>query len=267
MGISNSKQDHNTALLLCKDRVRFVKRAIDSRYALSAAQLSYLQSLRNLGQALRQFVEAETSTEPPLSPSHSSNASPSPSSIPDPSSLLDGTPSPFEKNGTVNYMRAGGVVAMQVSINLNEKHFMEGENSSWDFFDPTDTDPKPDRSNKNKRDSISPTDEEIELEFSTPIGKADTFNNGKPDIENVNDEIGKEEDACQFITQRAKDMVSSMREIEHQFIKAAESGHEVSRMLETKKIRLTVSSQTTGLAFYIKKFWFFFFPGFLVNNT
>lgn len=266
MGISNSKQDHNAALLLCKDRVRFVKRAIDSRYALSAAQLSYLRSLRNLGQALRQFVEAETSTEPPLSPSHSSNASPSPSSIPDPSSLLDGTPSPLEKNGSVNYMRAGGVVAMQVSINLNEKHFMEGENSSWDFFDPTGTDPKPDRSNKNKRDFISPTDEEIELEFSTPIGKADTFNNGKPDIENVNDEIG-EEDACQFITQRAKDMVSRMREIEHQFIKAAESGHEVSRMLETKKIRLTVSSQTTGLAFYIIFFWFFFFPGFLVNNT
>lgn len=261
MGISNSKHDHNTALLLCKDRVRFVKCAIDSRYALSAAQLSYLQSLRNVGHALRQFIEVETPTELPQSPSHSSYASLSPSPIPpDPSSLVNGTPSPYEKNDGVNYMRASGVVPMQLSINLNETHFMEGENSSWDFFDPTGTDPTSDRLNTNKRDSISPVDEEIELEFSTPTGKAEAFENDKHDNENVMREIGKEEDAYQFITHRAKDMVSSMREIEHQFIKAAESGHEVSRMLETKKIRLTVSSQTIGLAFYILiSFQFFVF--------
>jgi Protein of unknown function (DUF630)/Protein of unknown function (DUF632) len=267
MGISNSKQDHNTALLLCKDRVCFVKRAIDSRYALSAAQLSYLQSLRNVGQALRQFVEAETSTELPQSPSHSSYASLSPSPMPDPSPLLNGTPSPYKKNDGVSYMRASGVVPMQLSIDLNETHFMEGENSSWDFFDPTDTDPRSDRSNTKKRDSISPIDEEIELEFSTPIGNAEAVGNDRHGNENMKDEIGKGDDACQFITHRAKDMVSSMREIEHQFIKAAESGHEVSRMLETKKIRLTVSSQTIGLAFYISICFRFLFLLGIFNST
>ncbi|KAJ4760408.1 DUF630 family protein (DUF630 and DUF632) [Rhynchospora pubera] len=244
MGLSSSKDDHNTALLLCKGRVRFVKHAIDSRYALSAAQLSYLQSLRNVGQALRQFVEAETSTEPAQSPSHSSYASPSPSPMPDHNSLLNGTPSPFEKNDSVNYMRASGVIPMQVCINLNETHFMQGENSSWDFFDPISRDPARDSSNTNKVDLASLTDEEAELEFSTPIGKAEASDKCRPVNEKGKDEKG--EDACQFITHRAKDMVSSMREIEHQFIKAAESGHEVSRMLETRKIRLTISSQTNG---------------------
>ena len=57
MGSSGSKQDPNTTLLICKDRLRHIEQAIDSR-SLSAAQLAYEQSLCSVGTALKQFVEA-----------------------------------------------------------------------------------------------------------------------------------------------------------------------------------------------------------------
>ena len=54
------------------------------------------------------------------------------------------------------------------------------------------------------------------------------------------------EDQSEFITHRAKDFVSSMKEIEIRFIRAAEAGNEVSRMLETKKIRLDICAKIPG---------------------
>ncbi|KAF9610317.1 hypothetical protein IFM89_021987 [Coptis chinensis] len=49
----------------------------------------------------------------------------------------------------------------------------------------------------------------------------------------------------EFITHRAKDFLSSIKDIEHRFFRASESGKEVSRMLEASKIRLK-SSETKG---------------------
>lgn len=59
MGVPSSKRSSNEALVLCREHTRHVKQAIDSRYALSAAHLSYIQSLRTVGTALRRFVEAK----------------------------------------------------------------------------------------------------------------------------------------------------------------------------------------------------------------
>ncbi|EEE62501.1 hypothetical protein OsJ_17299 [Oryza sativa Japonica Group] len=54
------------------------------------------------------------------------------------------------------------------------------------------------------------------------------------------------EDPSEFITHRAKDFVSSMKDIEIRFMRAAEAGNEVSRMLETKKIRLDICAKIPG---------------------
>ena len=59
MGCANSKIDKNEALHLCKEGKRFIKQTIDSRYALAAAHVSYTQSLRNIGIALRRYAKAE----------------------------------------------------------------------------------------------------------------------------------------------------------------------------------------------------------------
>lgn len=116
---SRSKNEDDKALVLCQERKRFVREALDGRCAFAAAHFAYIQSLRHTGFALRKFVEPEVPTdsslftstsatpEPPtlrqksmnLSPSLSHHASDSFSPIPSP--LSSGR---FH----VNHMKAGG---------------------------------------------------------------------------------------------------------------------------------------------------------------
>ncbi|KAJ8765533.1 hypothetical protein K2173_014655 [Erythroxylum novogranatense] len=172
MGSASSKADRNDALRLCRERMKFIKQAIDSRYNLAAAHVSYVSSLKNVGIALRRFAEAEVVTESSLSttsateldktPSHSSYPSPSPShnaEVPD-SPLHNESPvSPQVVN--MNYMKAGGGTnAVTVKVDLNNNcvdglveddclgfsmpmpppppppPFESGR--SWDYFDPSD---------------------------------------------------------------------------------------------------------------------------------
>ncbi|KAK9166755.1 hypothetical protein Scep_001946 [Stephania cephalantha] len=51
----------------------------------------------------------------------------------------------------------------------------------------------------------------------------------------------EKEDPSEFITHRAKDFLSSIRDIGNRFFRASESGKEVFRMLEANKIRLRCS--------------------------
>ncbi|KAJ8543693.1 hypothetical protein K7X08_025311 [Anisodus acutangulus] len=53
--------------------------------------------------------------------------------------------------------------------------------------------------------------------------------------------VDEREDPSEFITHRAKDFLSSIKDIEHRFFRASESGKEISRMLEASKIRVGYS--------------------------
>ncbi|URE44887.1 Endoplasmic reticulum-Golgi intermediate compartment protein [Musa troglodytarum] len=57
MGVANSKIEEDKALVLCRERKRLVGQALDERCSLAAAHVSYVQSLTNIGIALRQFVD------------------------------------------------------------------------------------------------------------------------------------------------------------------------------------------------------------------
>lgn len=46
------------------------------------------------------------------------------------------------------------------------------------------------------------------------------------------------EDPSEFITHRAKDFLPSIKVIENRFVRASESGREVSRLLEANKIKV-----------------------------
>lgn len=81
MGVSSSKIEDDKALLLCRDRKHFVKHALDGRCLFAAAHLSYIQSLRETGAALRKFVEPEVRSESSLYPSTS--PTPEPVVLPD----------------------------------------------------------------------------------------------------------------------------------------------------------------------------------------
>lgn len=79
MGVSSSKLEEDKALQLCRERKKFVRQALDGRCSLAATHVMYVQSLRNTGTALRNFVEPEGPIESSLYTS--TNATPEPFSL------------------------------------------------------------------------------------------------------------------------------------------------------------------------------------------
>ncbi|XP_051141330.1 protein ALTERED PHOSPHATE STARVATION RESPONSE 1 [Andrographis paniculata] len=337
MGISNSKAERSTALKLCKERKRFIKQAIDSRYALAAAHVSYVQSLRNIGIGLRRYAEAEvlveasqsaSATELDKTPSHSSYPSPSPShlgAVSD-SPMLNGSPlSP--STARVSYMKSGRTSALTVRMSPMPRNLYveEGEfsmppppppppepGSSWDYFDPADESFRfvgQNTSDQNVDDAkmygnfgkaeigLSKTSGPSEG-FVTPKSESPSYGRDKLVGNNVNssekekleneaqerveeevtditskkgvngsteNKTGKalaglrknvssaengihaeREDPSEFITHRAKDFLSSMKDIDNRFFRASESGKEVSRMLESCKIHVGYAEARGG---------------------
>ncbi|KAI3981293.1 hypothetical protein MKX01_004557 [Papaver californicum] len=298
-GCSSSRIDKSEALCLCKERKRLIKQAIDSRYALSASHLCYIQSLRNIGIALRRFAQAEMLIESsPLSLSSTTN------------NEIDNAPSPIETSpmspthSNISYMRLSGggdnaAVTVKFDPNLSNS-FIDGESltfhppplppdtdSSWDFFQPNEAESfRFDRDNglfedhcfaelkkELRGEEVEPlngSNSEIhsesvrissengvhEISVNTVVtSKGNMDTNGqaeaitldksismraKPKTDDDDDcmEMMEREDPSDFITHRAKDFLSSIKDIEHKFFRASESGKEVSRLLEADKIRL-----------------------------
>ncbi|CAL5203380.1 unnamed protein product [Lathyrus oleraceus] len=110
MGASSSKLDDDKALQLCRERKKFVRQALDGRCSLAAAYVSYVQSLKVAGTAMRKFTEPEAPIESSLytstnatpeplafnekTPSQFSFSSPSASQRIDPHETFSPTPSP-----------------------------------------------------------------------------------------------------------------------------------------------------------------------------
>ncbi|KAJ6378160.1 hypothetical protein OIU78_028405 [Salix suchowensis] len=368
MGSASSKVDKTEPLALCKERRKFIKQTIDSRYNLAAAHVSYINSMKNIGVALRRFAEAEvliesslsttSATELDKSPSHSSYLSPSPShnaEISDSPLHSESPISPPVMN--MSYMRAGGSGnAVTVKFNLNNSNgFVEDESlgfsmpmppppppppfelvGSWDYFDPSDNGesfrfvrhneldidfdnmsgwsefraenvgveqsvadakgkwakvgldgksqvheetltPGVERKGvQNSGNSLTlndsynsrvkgtaPSFKLSEVEGSSrqaPDGQVRHVEEGQnayvSTLEQsgskrekavaVNNLSAEREDPSEFITHRAKDFLASIKDIEHRFFRASESGKEVSRMLEANNIRVGYSEAKGG---------------------
>ncbi|RZB96810.1 Nitrate regulatory gene2 protein isoform B [Glycine soja] len=349
MGATNSRAEKNEALSLCKERKRFVKVAINSRYALAAAHVSYIQSLRNVGIALRRYAESEVEVESSLS---ISDKTPSQTSYPSPSSpshvaevevlespLYNESPLSPPVATTLSYMRSGGSAAVTVRINAFGNNYLDDESTvvpmpppppesgaSWDFFDPGEDsesfrfavhcsesrdfrdEEKGDQwlhvgsdghcmvqpllddkfggnlsnagmgnecgnsyAHCNDHSTVSRgveggngiVDGELrELELPSAAGGlsravADKDAGGRSSAKREKNMAGKNvcterEDPSEFITHRAKDFLSSIKDIEHRFVRASESGREALRLLEANKIKVGYSeakgkSSTTAL--------------------
>ncbi|XP_027338586.1 nitrate regulatory gene2 protein isoform X2 [Abrus precatorius] len=59
MGCGGSKVEDFPAVALCRERKGFLKAASNQRYALAAAHVAYFHSLREIGDALRNFVDQD----------------------------------------------------------------------------------------------------------------------------------------------------------------------------------------------------------------
>ncbi|KAI4965297.1 hypothetical protein ZWY2020_054862 [Hordeum vulgare] len=285
MGSSPSKSGGGgeDALALCKERLRRIRRAIESRDALSAAHLSYTHSLRGVGTALRRYAEAanlspESSlsiSEAGRSPSRSSMASPSPSRAAEAdnespvSAFVPPPPPPLlpseELCASWDFFDAAGAARANnvdgLTLNFDR---LKGLRESWEAEPVASSEEPANRSIRMHSESSEIADHNTVPKQETKatqrgISKASRLvaasdegasseqvvlkvEEGDPKRESH----AETEDPSEFITHRAKDFVSSMKEIETRFIRAAEAGSEVSRMLETKKIRLDISAKIPG---------------------
>ncbi|KAI3460570.1 hypothetical protein Pfo_017233 [Paulownia fortunei] len=84
MGCSGSKAEDLPLVVRCRERRELIRAAANHRYALAAAHVSYFRSLKDVGDALRKFVDEELIT---ISASSSSSLS-SPSLILQPASKV-----------------------------------------------------------------------------------------------------------------------------------------------------------------------------------
>ncbi|KAK8963463.1 hypothetical protein KSP40_PGU016832 [Platanthera guangdongensis] len=120
MGTSNSKIEDDKALILCRERKRFVKQALAGRCLLAAAHVSYVQSLRNTGTALRKFVEPEVLDETSMHASTSMAPEPvksnprSASPMQNEGSELSPTPSSLSGRFHVNHMTTATIRSMKI---------------------------------------------------------------------------------------------------------------------------------------------------------
>ncbi|ERM99052.1 uncharacterized protein LOC18427078 [Amborella trichopoda] len=93
MAALGSRVGDQKALQLCKERKRLMKHAHEGRSALAASHVSYIQSLKNIGTAVRQFVEVEIVTESSLNTSTA--ATPEPPALIEKSLSDFSIPSPY----------------------------------------------------------------------------------------------------------------------------------------------------------------------------
>ncbi|GMY10257.1 nitrate regulatory gene2 protein [Fagus crenata] len=131
MGVSNSKIEEDKALQLCRERKKFVRQALDGRCAVAAAHVTYIQSLKNTGTALRRFVEPEAPIESSLYTSTSATpeplaltekslsqfsfSSPSASQRVDATETLSPSPSPpIRSQFQANHVRFRGTLSKKV---------------------------------------------------------------------------------------------------------------------------------------------------------
>lgn len=69
MGCATSKLDASDVILQCKERRKAIKEAVNCRQDFAIAHVAYIETLRNVGMALRRFSEGEVSETSPKSPS------------------------------------------------------------------------------------------------------------------------------------------------------------------------------------------------------
>lgn len=59
MGCSHSKLDDDEAVQICKDRKCFIKQAVEHRTHFAYCHIAYIQSLRKVSDALREYIEGD----------------------------------------------------------------------------------------------------------------------------------------------------------------------------------------------------------------
>ncbi|XP_074280876.1 nitrate regulatory gene2 protein-like isoform X2 [Silene latifolia] len=63
MGCNTSKLDEEEAVQMCKDRKKFIKQALEHRTKFASGHIAYIQSLKRVSAALREYIEGDEPRE------------------------------------------------------------------------------------------------------------------------------------------------------------------------------------------------------------
>ena len=174
MGCGGSKVDDYPLVTLCRERKELIRAATEHRYALASAHISYFRSLRDVGDALRRFVDEElliASTSPLDSPSP---PRPAPSSPPSPKVSAWDFLNPFDSYDSVypsyySHSRYGSTAGSS-----------------------------PDSKEVREREGIPDLEDETEQEVTKKV-----YRNGKKPNDFVNKNSGEGEGTSRSLYQRA----------------------------------------------------------------
>ncbi|KAL5158309.1 Nitrate regulatory gene2 protein [Glycine soja] len=124
MGCSHSRLDDEEAVRLCKDRKKFIKQAVEQRTRFATGHIAYIESLKRVSAALRDYIEGDEPREfsldtvitPPFTPVKKKTG---PGFIPisaKPFATTGSIEFGIGPNSTfkVNYLRPGGNPAISV---------------------------------------------------------------------------------------------------------------------------------------------------------
>lgn len=111
MGCSQSKLDDEEAVQLCKDRKKFIKQAVEQRTKFASGHLAYIQSLKRVSVALRDYIEGDEPREFLLD----SFVTPPPVKKASPKGFISISPNTALR---VNYLRPSGTPGVSVEERL-----------------------------------------------------------------------------------------------------------------------------------------------------
>ncbi|MED6187341.1 hypothetical protein PIB30_075473 [Stylosanthes scabra] len=110
MGCSQSKLDDQESVQICKDRKRLIKQAVEQRAQFASGHIAYIQSLKRVSAAMRNYVQGDEPHQFSLDSFITPVKKTSPAFISLSSKSLSPTTIEFSSNSAlkVNYLRPGG---------------------------------------------------------------------------------------------------------------------------------------------------------------
>ncbi|XP_057759892.1 protein ALTERED PHOSPHATE STARVATION RESPONSE 1 [Arachis stenosperma] len=235
MGCCHSRIEREETVSRCKSRKRYMKQFVQARHAFSAAHVMYIRSLRATGSALLQFANAETETvvfhhlhhhlppDPqPILPSPPPRA---PAPMPPP-------PPPMSPSSDT------WTTSMTASPLPPPPPPPPPPTSGWDFWEPfmhqqQQAPPPP--------SSRSATEEEWEAATTTTGSEVVVMAGGgggaaasvtAPPSMVSGFSKGTQSELAMVVSRNTKDLVEVIKELDEYFLRAADSGSQVSSLLQ-----------------------------------
>ncbi|KAL9393916.1 hypothetical protein Peur_013201 [Populus x canadensis] len=229
MGCCYSRIEREEMVSRCKARKRYMKQYVKARQSLSASHAMYIRSLRSTGSALLQFSNNESDHHLRLPPIHPSPPPLPPTPPPPP-------PPPMSPSSDTWTTTTTTTTAASPLPPPPPPPPVAG--SGWDFWDPF-VPPPP----------ISVEEEEEWEEVTTTITTSEMVAVAPPSVasrfpkENAS---GSGSELAMVVSRNSKDLVEIIKEVDEYFLKAADAGGQLSRVLEVSSPNLSARQGKGG---------------------